>query len=86
MLIEGVKANGTFPCPFCLINKCSIHQLGTREEEAFMQLKDSLRQYDEPTRKRLEEAIKGIFKDGRPPDSDFIGQLLNDGSWAPVIV
>lgn len=84
ILLACIKYLGEFPCPRCLIPKCRVPDLGTKNDK---KRRETLARVDnEDQRNTVELARERIYKDGASINSKSIKDLLGPQSLTPTRV
>lgn len=85
-LITCIKHLGDRPCPRCLIRKCDIPALGTKNDQRNRQNPTSVRVDNNARKYDVERARKWIYENGMIIDSTAIKRLLGVKSQTPTRV
>ena len=84
VLLAGIKYLGKHPCPRCLVEKCQIHELGSKADlgrrERLARIDDGPCQFD------VETARKLIYMQGVRINSKQITAILDPKSLVPTRV
>jgi hypothetical protein len=84
VLLACIKYLGKHPCPRCLVEKCHIHELGSKPDlgrrDKLVRIDDGPRQFD------VEAARKLIYTQGVRINSKRIAAILDLKSLVPTRV